>query len=55
MAANGGFSRNVRIKRIGFITRNHCQVIWRNSEMSYFENIKEDGLPTKMSLGPIKN
>jgi len=55
MVANGGFSPNARMNRSGFITANHCRLIWRNSEMSYFENIREEGQPMKMSLGLIEN
>jgi hypothetical protein len=55
MEANGGFSRNAQMNRSGFITANHCHLIWRNSEMSYFENISGDGQPMKMSLGLIEN
>jgi hypothetical protein len=55
MVANGGFSPNARMNKSGFITANHCQLIWRNSEMSYFENIRGEGQPMKMSLGLIEN
>jgi len=55
MAANGGFNPNARMNRSGFITANHCHLIWKISGMSYFENIRGDGQPMKMSLGLIKN
>jgi hypothetical protein len=55
MVANGGFSRNARMNRSGFITAIHRRLIWRNSVISCFENISEEGLRMKMSFGLIDN
>jgi adenosylmethionine-8-amino-7-oxononanoate aminotransferase len=53
MAANGDFNRNERTNPNGFIIANRCRLIWRNSETSYFESIRGEERPTKMSFGPI--
>lgn len=55
MAANGGSSPNARMNKNGFITANRCRLIWRNSEMYYFENISGEGRLMKMSPGLIEN